>query len=116
MTANEKRALLFMARATKLMKNVEKMNEELTQKNVPSINRTIECLPKAEEQKQSIGSQKRWTPENLQKLKAYRSENGTKNAASYFGISEGRVRQLLPTKQINTPVFCQLIRNLPKKR
>ena len=42
------------------------------------------------------GNGKVWTPEKLAELKAYREKNSTKKAAEYFGISEARIRQLLP--------------------
>lgn len=39
---------------------------------------------------------KRWTPQKLAELKAYRESNGTKKAAEHFGISQARIRHLLP--------------------
>jgi hypothetical protein len=42
---------------------------------------------------------KKWTPEKLDDLRAYRDKQGTKAAARQFGISEARVRQLLPTEK-----------------
>ncbi len=41
---------------------------------------------------------RKWTPELLQKLAAYRERYGTEIAAVEFGISSQRVRQLLPTE------------------
>jgi hypothetical protein len=41
---------------------------------------------------------KKWTPEKLAELRAYRDEHGTKAAAKKLGVSEARVRQLLPTE------------------
>lgn len=38
----------------------------------------------------------RWTPDRLQELRAYRAAHGTKKAAEHFGISQSRVRALLP--------------------
>lgn len=38
----------------------------------------------------------RWTPEALTELKTYRKKHGTKKAAEKFGITEQRIRQLLP--------------------
>jgi hypothetical protein len=43
--------------------------------------------------------EKKWTPERKAELRAYRDEHGTKAAARQFGISEARVRQLLPTEK-----------------
>lgn len=45
------------------------------------------------------GNGKVWTPEKLAELKAYREKNSTKKAAEYFGISEARIRQLLPREK-----------------
>lgn len=39
---------------------------------------------------------KRWTVQELESLRLYRAEHGTKAAAARFGISEQRVRELLP--------------------
>lgn len=47
----------------------------------------------------SGGKDIRWTPERLGKLKAYREKHGTKKAAEYFGITEARVRKLLPREK-----------------
>jgi hypothetical protein len=41
---------------------------------------------------------RRWTPEKLAELRAYRHEHGTKAAAERFGITTARVRQLLPAE------------------
>ena len=45
------------------------------------------------------GTEKKWTPEPLQKLAEYRAKHGTKKAADEFKISESRIRQLLPRKK-----------------
>ena len=45
------------------------------------------------------GISRRWTTEELAKLTAYRHENGTRKAAAHFGITEQRIRQLLPRKK-----------------
>lgn len=42
---------------------------------------------------------KRWTPEKLAELKAYRALHGTKKAADYYGITDARVRQILPSEK-----------------
>jgi hypothetical protein len=49
-------------------------------------------------ERKSPGGEK-WTPEKLDELRAYRDEFGTKAAARQFGISEARIRQLLPTEK-----------------
>jgi hypothetical protein len=41
----------------------------------------------------------KWTDEKLAELRAFRDEHGTKAAAKKFGISEARIRQLLPTEK-----------------
>jgi hypothetical protein len=41
----------------------------------------------------------KWTDEELAALRDYRDKHGTKAAARQFGISESRVRQLLPTEK-----------------
>jgi hypothetical protein len=41
----------------------------------------------------------KWTDERLAALRAFRDEHGTKAAARKFGISEARIRQLLPTEK-----------------
>ena len=43
------------------------------------------------------GTPKTWTPERLGELRAYRAAHGTKQAAARFGVSEARVRVLLPS-------------------
>jgi hypothetical protein len=43
---------------------------------------------------------KRWTPEVLDTLRAYRDEHGTKKAAEHFAISTARVRELLPRPKL----------------
>ena len=42
---------------------------------------------------------KRWTSEKLAELKSYREKHGTKKTAEFFGISEQRIRQMLPSKK-----------------
>jgi len=49
--------------------------------------------PKAPEQR------KKWTDEELARLRAFRDQHSTKAAAEKFGISESRVRQLLSTER-----------------
>lgn len=42
---------------------------------------------------------KRWTPERLAELKAYREKHSTKAAASHYNISTARIRELLPSEK-----------------
>lgn len=41
-------------------------------------------------------SKKVWTPEKLAEVRAYREKHGTKKAAQHYGVSEQRIRKLLP--------------------
>jgi hypothetical protein len=50
----------------------------------------------------AIASSKRWTPELLAELKAYRYKHGTKQAAAHYGISASLVRQKLPGEKPKT--------------
>jgi hypothetical protein len=52
----------------------------------------------------SSGTAVKWTPERLAELAAFREKQGTKKAAAQFGISEQRVRALLPKKKPSPPV------------
>jgi hypothetical protein len=42
------------------------------------------------------GTKKLWTPERLEQLRSYREKHGTSAAAKQFGVSDTRVRDLLP--------------------
>jgi hypothetical protein len=53
----------------------------------------------------SVGTGKRWTDEKLSELAAYRDRHGAKAAAAHFGISTGRIRQLLPGKPAGHSAF-----------
>lgn len=69
--------------------------------NLPAALQSL--LPQAEVHAETVagsGSEgpRRWTPDELAKLRAYRKEHGTKKAAQHFDISEARVRELLPGK------------------
>jgi hypothetical protein len=58
----------------------------------------------------STGTTKTWTDERLDELAAYRKKHGTKAAAEHFGISVGRVRQLLPSKATGHNVFTHRLK------
>jgi len=64
----------------------------------PSTAAVIEPAPAADGSADAheVPGGKKWTPERLQELRAYRAANGTKAAAEHFGISTSRVRELLP--------------------
>ncbi|SEQ33483.1 hypothetical protein [Giesbergeria anulus] len=53
----------------------------------------------ADESMLPASAQKRWTPQARAELAAYRQEHGTKKAALHFGVTEQRIRQLLPSKE-----------------
>lgn len=57
---------------------------------------------------QSNASVKRWTPERLAELAAYRTKYGTAKAAKEFSISAQRIRKMLPTKKSNAGPFTGL--------
>jgi len=66
---------------------------------VPAPSATIKPIAPAEVKVESTSDgarKKRWTSDELAKLKEYRSAHRTKAAAEKFGISRARVRQLLP--------------------
>jgi hypothetical protein len=48
---------------------------------------------------QKAPGRRRWTDEERAELRDYRDAHGTKAAARKFGISEARIRQLLPTEK-----------------
>jgi hypothetical protein len=52
---------------------------------------------------------KKWTPEMLAELKAYRDAHTMQETAAAFGISEQRIRQLLPIKKAKAQPFAGLI-------
>lgn len=72
---------------------------EQTSTPVPSaltqILGALSALPPVSEPAES-GTPVKWTDEQIAKLKAFREVHGTRRAAKEFGISEQRVRQLLP--------------------
>jgi hypothetical protein len=55
------------------------------------------------------GDGKKWTPEKLAELAAYRTAHTMPKTASKFGISEQRIRQLLPTKKPKATPFTGLV-------
>ena len=55
-------------------------------------------LPSTEQTVWAPGAMKRWPPERLATLAAVKATKGTKATAEQFGISEARVRKLLPSE------------------
>jgi hypothetical protein len=55
----------------------------------------------------------KWTPERKAELRDYRERHGTRAAAQKYGISDGRVRQLLPQEPPSQTASTLL---MPEKR
>ncbi|KQP35857.1 hypothetical protein [Pseudorhodoferax sp. Leaf274] len=66
------------------------------------------AAPGQEAQPATTGTTKRWTEDGLAALKAYRAEHGTKETAKHFGITEQRVRELLPQDKKSAGLFAGL--------
>ena len=59
--------------------------------------------------KAATGTGKKWTPEKLATLAAYRAAHTMPETAAYFGISEQLIRRLLPSKKPKAKPFSGLI-------
>ena len=55
---------------------------------------------------------KKWTPEKLAELKAYREAHTMPETADKFGISEQRIRELLPSQKPKAKPFAGLIHRM----
>lgn len=55
---------------------------------------------------------KKWIPERLAELMEYRAAHGTKKAAEKYGISDSRVRALLPTMKPKATPFASMVHRL----
>ena len=55
---------------------------------------------------------KKWTPEKLAELKAYREAHTMPETAAAFGITEQRIRQLQPSKKPKAKPFAGLIHRI----
>lgn len=64
-----------------------------------AVERVAEIINCAVPEKTTPGTNKRWTPERLAELKAYRDSHTMPQTAVKFGITEQRIRQLLPTSE-----------------
>lgn len=53
-------------------------------------------------------TQKKWTPEKLGEIEQYRKKHTMAQTAQNFGISQQRIRQLLPTKKLKATPFAGL--------
>lgn len=63
----------------------------------PAVTKTEEPNQSDSAEMQPQGTEKRWTPELLTEMAAFRHANGTKAAAEKYSISEARVRKLQPS-------------------
>ena len=61
--------------------------------------------PVADSASNAPSTGKVWTPEKLAELKAYRAAHTMPETAKKFGISEQRIRQLLPSKKPKRPGY-----------
>lgn len=52
---------------------------------------------------------KKWTPEKLAELKAYRDAHTMLETAAHYDITEQRIRQLLPSKKAKAQPFSGLM-------
>lgn len=59
-----------------------------------------------------VAAGKTWTPEKLEQLKAYRETHTMPETADKFGISEQRIRRLLPSKRPTAKPFAGLINRM----
>ena len=59
-----------------------------------------------------VAGGKKWTLEKLAELKAYRDTHTMPETASKFGISEQRIRQLLPSGKTKAELFAGLIHRM----
>jgi hypothetical protein len=82
-----------------LPKTLSETSREL---DLQSPTNVEQSMPRDIQAKPSEGTSKKWTSEMLQELSAYRDEHGTRAAAKHFGISDARVRQLLPNTTSST--------------
>lgn len=81
------------------------------------LSKMVRCLllpesAPASEAVQVAESGKRWTPENLAKLMAYREAHTMRETAAAFGISAQRIRQLLPSEKPTTTPFARLVHRM----
>lgn len=91
------------------MGDADKLNHKLLPviDNWAAVHRAVEHLlpmqaeppdpgPREATAAQYSNGTKRWTPESMRELAEYRQKHGTKKAASWAGVTESRVRALLP--------------------
>ena len=55
-----------------------------------------------------LGTEKKWTPDKLADLTTYRNDHTMPETAKKFGITEQRIRQLLPSKKPKAQPFTGL--------
>jgi hypothetical protein len=71
-----------------------------------------EPAPVAPSASSEPSSRKRWTPEKLAELEAYRATHTMPETAAKFGITEQRIRQLLPSAKPKASPFSGLTHRL----
>lgn len=69
----------------------------------------VELLPAKTTAEPAPGTGKKWTPEKLAEMKAYREGHTMPETAVKYGISEQRIRELLPRRNPKTNPFAGLI-------
>ncbi len=70
---------------------------------------SVEIAPTAGPAPVVVPTGKKWTPETLAELKAYRETHTMPETAEKFGISEQRIRKLLPSNKPKAKPFAGLI-------
>lgn len=70
----------------------------------------VESAPATDNAKPApvVAGGKKWTPERLAELKAYREAHTMPETADKFGISQQRIRDLLPSKKAKATPFAGL--------
>lgn len=77
-----------------------------------AIERVAEIVIASKQPAPVAGHGKRWTPENLAKMKTYRETHTMPETASKFSITEQRIRQLLPSKKPRPTPFAGLVHRM----
>ena len=68
--------------------------------------------PSPEPRTPVVTTGKRWTPKKLAELNAYRESHTMPETAAHFGVSEQRIRQLLPVKKPKAKPFDGLVKHI----
>jgi len=97
------RAALEWATRTKAVNVPAQLAEALSFETADKVASADLTNPKDPLPPPSLGTPTRWSPEMLERLSKFRELHGAKAAAKEFGISEARVRQLLPSAKRQAP-------------